>query len=148
MELVDNSLVIAAVCKATGNGVEMEALTAASVAATSDMCKGLDKGMVISQTRLLEKTGGDPAVGVQGDALLINLLFFGRLGDLAKGIPTTIEANTPTEIRQLLAADHPKLAAELFQPQVLVSVNQAIADWDQQLSDGSEVTFLPPVTGG
>ena len=90
----------------------------------------------------------NPAVGVQGDALLINLLFFGRLGDLAKGIPTTIEANTPTEIRQLLAADHPKLAAELFQPQVLVSVNQTITDWDQQLSDGSEVAFLPPVTGG
>ena len=38
----------------------MEALTAASVAALTvyDMCKGLDKGMVISQTRLLEKTGG------------------------------------------------------------------------------------------
>ena len=52
---------ITAVCKTTGKtGVEMEALTAASVAALTvyDMCKGLDKGMVISQTRLLEKTGG------------------------------------------------------------------------------------------
>ena len=61
IELEDNSLVITAVCKTTGKtGVEMEALTAASVAALTiyDMCKGLDKGMVISETRLLEKTGG------------------------------------------------------------------------------------------
>ena len=41
-------------------GVEMEALTAVSVAALVfyDMCKGLDKGMVISGLRLLQKTGG------------------------------------------------------------------------------------------
>ncbi len=61
IELQGNKLVITAVCKTTGKtGVEMEALTAASVAALTvyDMCKGLDKGMIISQTRLLEKTGG------------------------------------------------------------------------------------------
>lgn len=41
-------------------GVEMEALTAASIAALTvyDMCKAVDKGMVIGQTYLLEKTGG------------------------------------------------------------------------------------------
>ena len=41
-------------------GVEMEALTAASAAALTiyDMCKALDKGMVICQLRLEEKTGG------------------------------------------------------------------------------------------
>ncbi|MDQ0178203.1 cyclic pyranopterin phosphate synthase [Bacillus chungangensis] len=41
-------------------GVEMEALTAASVAALTvyDMCKAIDKGMVIGHTYLLEKTGG------------------------------------------------------------------------------------------
>jgi cyclic pyranopterin phosphate synthase len=39
-------------------GVEMEALTAVSVAALTiyDMCKAVDKGMVISDVRLLEKT--------------------------------------------------------------------------------------------
>jgi cyclic pyranopterin monophosphate synthase len=61
IQLQGNSLIIIAVCKTTGKtGVEMEALTAASVAALTvyDMCKGLDKGMVISQTKLLEKTGG------------------------------------------------------------------------------------------
>ena len=41
-------------------GVEMEALVAASVAALTiyDMCKALDKGIVIEAVRLLEKTGG------------------------------------------------------------------------------------------
>jgi cyclic pyranopterin phosphate synthase len=41
-------------------GVEMEALTAASVAALTiyDMCKAVDRGMVISNICLLEKSGG------------------------------------------------------------------------------------------
>ncbi|MCL6463763.1 MAG: cyclic pyranopterin monophosphate synthase MoaC [Bacillota bacterium] len=41
-------------------GVEMEALTAASVAALTiyDMCKALDKGIVIQNIRLEKKTGG------------------------------------------------------------------------------------------
>lgn len=52
---------ITATCKLAGQtGVEMEALTAASVAALTlyDMCKAVDKGMVIENVRLLEKTGG------------------------------------------------------------------------------------------
>jgi molybdenum cofactor biosynthesis protein MoaC len=41
-------------------GIEMEALTAASVAALTvyDMCKAIDKSMVISETKLILKTGG------------------------------------------------------------------------------------------
>lgn len=41
-------------------GVEMEALTAASLAALAlyDMAKGIDKGIVIERVRLLEKSGG------------------------------------------------------------------------------------------
>ncbi len=54
---------IEAVCtvKTTGKtGVEMEALTGVSVALLTiyDMCKALDKGMVIGEICLLEKTGG------------------------------------------------------------------------------------------
>ncbi len=45
-------------------GVEMEALTAASVALLTiyDMCKGVDRGMVISDLRLMEKRGGRSGV--------------------------------------------------------------------------------------
>ncbi|BDX19372.1 MAG: cyclic pyranopterin monophosphate synthase MoaC [Pseudomonadales bacterium] len=52
---------IQARCKLAGQtGVEMEALTAVSVAALTlyDMCKAVDKGMVIESTRLLSKSGG------------------------------------------------------------------------------------------
>jgi len=52
---------IRAETRTTGpTGVEMEALTAASVAALTlyDMLKAADRGMQISQVRLLEKTGG------------------------------------------------------------------------------------------
>jgi cyclic pyranopterin phosphate synthase len=57
----DKTLFIQASVKTKGNtGVEMEALTAASVCALTvyDMCKAVDKGMVIGKTYLLEKTGG------------------------------------------------------------------------------------------
>ena len=55
------TLYIRAFVKTKGStGVEMEALTAASVCALTiyDMCKAVDKGMVIGQTFLVEKTGG------------------------------------------------------------------------------------------
>jgi cyclic pyranopterin phosphate synthase len=52
---------VTALARVTGKtGVEMEALTAASVACLTiyDMAKAVDRGMVISDIRLLEKTGG------------------------------------------------------------------------------------------
>ncbi len=52
---------IEAVVKLTGKtGVEMEALTAVSVAALTiyDMCKAVDKEMIISNIRLISKSGG------------------------------------------------------------------------------------------
>jgi len=56
-----NQVRVLATCKLAGQtGVEMEALTAASVAALTvyDMCKAVDRGMVIRTVRLLEKAGG------------------------------------------------------------------------------------------
>ena len=52
---------ITATCKLRGRtGVEMEALTAASVAALTvyDMCKAVDRGIVVADLRLLRKSGG------------------------------------------------------------------------------------------
>ena len=52
---------VTAMARVTGKtGVEMEALTAASVACLTiyDMAKAVDRGMVISGIRLVEKTGG------------------------------------------------------------------------------------------
>jgi cyclic pyranopterin monophosphate synthase len=57
----ESSLVVRASVSVLGQtGVEMEALTAVSVACLTiyDMAKALDRGMVIDRIRLLEKTGG------------------------------------------------------------------------------------------
>lgn len=57
----EQTLEITATCLVTGKtGVEMEALTAVSIAALTvyDMCKALDKGMVIGSVCLQSKEGG------------------------------------------------------------------------------------------
>lgn len=57
----ENCLKVQATVKLRGQtGVEMEALTAVSIASLTvyDMCKAIDKDLVISQIRLLEKMGG------------------------------------------------------------------------------------------
>jgi cyclic pyranopterin phosphate synthase len=56
-----DAVVITATARTTGRtGVEMEALTAASVAALTvyDMCKAIDRSMHIEGLRLLHKSGG------------------------------------------------------------------------------------------
>ena len=57
----ETTVAIAAEVRVTAKtGVEMEALTAVSVAGLTiyDMCKAIDRGMVISDIRLEEKSGG------------------------------------------------------------------------------------------
>lgn len=57
----DDQLHISALCRVTGRtGVEMEALTAASVAALTiyDMCKAVDREMIIETVQLQKKSGG------------------------------------------------------------------------------------------
>ena len=60
-QIVADGVTIRAVVATTAStGVEMEALTAASIAALTiyDMCKALDKAIVIREIRLERKTGG------------------------------------------------------------------------------------------
>ena len=57
----DRGVTVTATCSTTGKtGVEMEALTAVSIALLTiyDMAKAVDKAMVMSGVRLLSKTGG------------------------------------------------------------------------------------------
>ncbi|SOD94158.1 cyclic pyranopterin monophosphate synthase MoaC [Caenispirillum bisanense] len=59
--LGDDAVEITATCKLKGRtGVEMEALTAVSVAALTvyDMCKAVDRGMRITDVRVVSKSGG------------------------------------------------------------------------------------------
>ena len=61
LEVRDNGIQITATARTDGKtGVEMEALTAAAIAALTlyDMCKAMDKAMEITDIRLESKTGG------------------------------------------------------------------------------------------
>jgi cyclic pyranopterin phosphate synthase len=69
LDVANARLEIRATVRVTGRtGVEMEALTAASVAALTvyDMCKAVDRGMSISQIELLHKSGGKSGEFVRG----------------------------------------------------------------------------------
>lgn len=64
-EYAENSIEVEAEAKTVGKtGVEMEALTAVSLACLTiyDMCKAVDKDMVIEDIRLMKKTGGKSGV--------------------------------------------------------------------------------------
>jgi cyclic pyranopterin monophosphate synthase len=61
VEATSHSVLCRATAECTGQtGVEMEALSAVSVALLTiyDMCKAVDRGMLIGGVRLMEKTGG------------------------------------------------------------------------------------------
>lgn len=61
LDEAENAVEITATVKLAGRtGVEMEALTAVSVAALTvyDMCKAVDRGMRITDVRLVHKAGG------------------------------------------------------------------------------------------
>ncbi|MDR1487289.1 MAG: cyclic pyranopterin monophosphate synthase MoaC [Deltaproteobacteria bacterium] len=71
-DLDEKNNVVKASCLVGTNsytGVEMEALTGVSVALLTvyDMCKSIDKGMVIRQVRLMKKTGGKSGTYVGDD---------------------------------------------------------------------------------
>ena len=70
LQIKSNGISISAEVRTTGpTGVEMEALTAASVAALTvyDMTKALDKSIEITGLRLVEKTGGKSGHYKRGD---------------------------------------------------------------------------------
>lgn len=65
-----HSIICRVQCEATGQtGIEMEALTAVQVGLLTiyDMCKSIDRGMIMSGTRLLEKRGGKSGAWVAAE---------------------------------------------------------------------------------
>ncbi len=63
----DTVTIVCTVATSGKTGVEMEALTGASIAALTvyDMCKALSHDIVISDTRLVKKTGGKSDVNIE-----------------------------------------------------------------------------------
>jgi len=76
---------------------------------------------------------------------MAKILLFGRLADLAGWREQIIDAPTLAALKARLAAD---LDDALDAPGVNVAVDLTIVRGDVALGAGSEVAFLPPMSGG
>ncbi|MEC9481710.1 MAG: cyclic pyranopterin monophosphate synthase MoaC [Halomonas sp.] len=181
---------VTATCRLTGRtGVEMEALTAVSVACLTlyDMCKAVDKDMCIDGICLLAKTGGksgdyrrneapgtpqrcEPSqpgelpmitgecqdgsvrIAPRPELPCVQVKFLAelreRLDQSDVDIPLdSLPSTDVTGLKQALAARDERFAL-LGERRVLCAVNQVMSADDTLLTDGDEVAFFPPVTGG
>jgi molybdopterin converting factor subunit 1 len=79
----------------------------------------------------------------------VTVRLFARLRDIAGASELARECAPGTTIRGVwhgLAAEFPQLAG--YERSISTAVNADYARMDQQLRDGDEVAFLPPVSGG
>jgi len=79
---------------------------------------------------------------------MARVLLFGPLRDLAGWRERDVEAASLAELRSFLTEEDADLGAALCGPGVQVAVDQAIVRGESALSAGSEVAFLPPMSGG
>jgi len=81
---------------------------------------------------------------------MVRVLLFGRLRDLAAWRERAFDPDPPrlSALKALIAAEDPRLAAELDAPSVRAAVNRELALTDCDLAPGAEVAFLPPMSGG
>jgi molybdopterin synthase sulfur carrier subunit len=83
---------------------------------------------------------------------MIKVLFFAQLADFAE--TDAVELNCPAEatVRHLLTELENSLPKKLIENlrhgSNMISINQVLADWDDSLTAGDEVAFLPPFSGG
>ena len=130
-------------------GVEMEALTGASVAALTvyDMCKALSHAIVIGPTKpaVGKQRGGKHDVGKTSADACARVLYFASLRDAAGCAREMVEADS------LLLSDlydHPARNPWIRAAEALrVAVNGAFAGWGDTAADGDDVAFIPPVSG-
>ena len=83
---------------------------------------------------------------------MVTVIFFGSLSDHISPSTQSIDlgssAKTASEIFNDFAEAQAGLAdAKASQP-IKVALNQKMADWEAIVSNGDEIAFLPPVTGG
>ncbi len=80
---------------------------------------------------------------------MLNIRLFATLRDAAGRSQLEWEWREPLTVEALfenLVRDHPRL--EAYRSSLLVAVNEEYSAWDRPLSDGDEVAFFPPVSGG
>jgi sulfur-carrier protein len=80
----------------------------------------------------------------------MRVLLFGRLGDLAGWRERSFDPPPASlaALRALIASEDPALGAALGAKGVQAAIDRAIVRGDACLAVGSEVAFLPPMSGG
>ncbi|EPC04590.1 GTP cyclohydrolase [Litchfieldella anticariensis FP35 = DSM 16096] len=170
---------VSATCRLNGRtGVEMEALTAVSVACLTlyDMCKAVDKGMQIGAIRLESKTGGksgdyrreadeseapivtgeyrsgEVSVGMRADLPCVRVKCLAELRERlgVSDLDVPFDSLEEQNVAGLKAALKARddRFARLEDARILCAVNQVMGGDSTPLTADDEVAFFPPVTGG
>jgi len=79
---------------------------------------------------------------------MARVLLFGPLRDLAGWRERSVDAASLAALRAQIANDDPALGAALAGPGVQAAIDKTIVRGDAVLTGGSEVAFLPPMSGG
>lgn len=93
-----------------------------------------------------------PAIGCEGKTDVLRIRYFASLREelgLGEEAVTSTQIGTVADLIEFLVTQHGEgWRDHLTSPQVRVAVNQELVEHEMALSDGDEVAFLPPVTGG
>ena len=84
---------------------------------------------------------------------MVRLVFLGKFGDLAPaGLESVVlpqEVKTLADLKSWIARTEPGLGQAMEKTPTRLVVNQCVAqDLSRSLSDGDEIAFLPPMSGG
>jgi len=77
--------------------------------------------------------------------MTINILYFASLRERIGRGSDTLDSSEPLKVAQVWQQ---ATGQDSFPDDVLVALNQEYTDADATVSDGDEVAFFPPVTGG
>jgi molybdopterin converting factor subunit 1 len=86
---------------------------------------------------------------MQRTAMLIKVLYFGRLKEVSGSSEESVELLDGARIEDLFsqcALSRPELRK--FRPSLVAARNREFAAWNTPLHAGDEIGFLPPVSGG
>ena len=81
-------------------------------------------------------------------AIAVRVRFFARLRELAGTETEVLHVSAGATLADAYAAERAKHPALPELQGVRGAVNQEFADWNSPISDGDEVAFIPPVSGG
>jgi molybdopterin synthase sulfur carrier subunit len=79
---------------------------------------------------------------------MARVLMFGKLADLAGWRERVVAAGSLAALTAVLSAEDVALAEALAAPGVQVALDQQLIRGDATIHEGSEVAYLPPMSGG